>query len=41
MMGRFKERILALEKAELLREVVTSFKAVDLHPDVVFSADMG
>jgi type I restriction enzyme M protein len=31
----FKKEILALEKAELLREVITSFKAVDLHPDVV------
>ena len=37
----FKKEILALEKAELLREVVTSFKAVDLHPDVVSNADMG
>ncbi|SDE20460.1 type I restriction-modification system subunit M [Glycomyces harbinensis] len=37
----FKKQILALEKAELLREVVTSFKAVDLHPDVVSNADMG
>ena len=37
----FKKEILALEKAELLREVITSFKAVDLHPDVVSNADMG
>lgn len=37
----FKKEIFALEKAELLREVVTSFKAVDLHPDVVSNADMG
>lgn len=37
----FKKEILALEKAGLLREVVTSFKAVDLHPDVVSNADMG
>ena len=29
----FKNEILALEKAELLREVVKSFGAVDLHPD--------
>src|SRR5947207_10788206 len=34
----FKKEILALEKAELLREVITSFKAVDLHPDVVSNA---
>lgn len=37
----FTKEILALEKAGLLREVVTSFKAVDLHPDVVSNADMG
>lgn len=37
----FKKEILALERAELLREVITSFKAVDLHPDVVSNADMG
>ena len=37
----FKKEILALEKAQLLREVITSFKAVDLHPDVVSNADMG
>lgn len=37
----FKKEILALDKAELLREVVTSFKAIDLHPDVVSNADMG
>lgn len=37
----FKKEILALEKAELLREVITSFKAVDLHPDVVSNAGMG
>ena len=37
----FKKEILTLEKAGLLREVVKSFKAVDLHPDVVSNADMG
>lgn len=37
----FKKEILALEKAELLREVVKSFGAVDLHPDVVSNSDMG
>lgn len=37
----FKKEILALDKAGLLRAVVTSFKAVDLHPDVVSNADMG
>lgn len=37
----FKKEILALEKAELLREVVKSFAAIDLHPDVVSNADMG
>lgn len=37
----FKKEILALEKAELLREVVKSFAAVDLHPEVVSNADMG
>ncbi|WP_300639480.1 class I SAM-dependent DNA methyltransferase [Nocardioides sp.] len=37
----FKKEILALEKAGLLREVVSSFKAIDLHPDVVSNADMG
>ncbi|MFD6221196.1 type I restriction-modification system subunit M [Nocardia asteroides] len=37
----FKKEILALEKAELLRAVVTSFGAIDLHPDVVSNADMG
>ncbi|WP_333744962.1 class I SAM-dependent DNA methyltransferase [Streptomyces ardesiacus] len=37
----FKKEILALEKAELLREVVTSFGAIDLHPDVVSNSDMG
>nr|WP_258544538.1 class I SAM-dependent DNA methyltransferase [Micromonospora provocatoris] len=37
----FKKEILALEKAGLLREVITSFKAIDLHPDVVSNADMG
>ncbi|WP_063066476.1 type I restriction-modification system subunit M [Nocardia violaceofusca] len=37
----FKKEILALEKAELLREVLTSFKGVDLHPDTVSNADMG
>lgn len=37
----FKKEILTLEKAGLLREVVTSLKAVDLHPDVVSNADMG
>ncbi|HEV2633814.1 MAG TPA: class I SAM-dependent DNA methyltransferase [Actinocrinis sp.] len=37
----FKKEILALEKAGLLREVVKSFGAVDLHPNVVSNADMG
>jgi type I restriction enzyme M protein len=37
----FNKEILALEKAGLLREIITSFKAVDLHPDVVSNADMG
>lgn len=37
----FKKEILTLERAGLLREVITSFKAVDLHPDVVSNADMG
>ncbi|WAX77030.1 HsdM family class I SAM-dependent methyltransferase [Streptomyces sp. KMM 9044] len=37
----FKKEILALEKAELLREIVTSFGAIDLHPDVVSNSDMG
>jgi type I restriction enzyme M protein len=37
----FKKEILALEKAELLREVVKSFAAVDLHPAVVSNSDMG
>lgn len=37
----FKKEILALEKAELLREVVKSFAAVDLHPNVVSNSDMG
>lgn len=37
----FKQEILALEKAELLREVIWSFKTIDLHPDVVSNADMG
>ncbi len=37
----FKKEILALDKAELLREVVSSFKEIDLHPDVVSNADMG
>ncbi|MGH3352228.1 MAG: type I restriction-modification system subunit M [Nocardioides sp.] len=37
----FKKEILALEKAGLLREVVSSFKAVDLHPNVVSNSDMG
>ena len=31
----FKKEILALERAGLLREVINSFKAVDLHPDIV------
>ena len=35
----FKKEILALEQAEFLRGVVTSFKAVDLHPHVVSNAD--
>lgn len=37
----FKKEILALEKAGLLREVVKSFGAVDLHPDKVSNSDMG
>ena len=37
----FKKEILALEKADLLREVVKSFGAIDLHPDTVSNADMG
>ncbi|MEJ2890574.1 type I restriction-modification system subunit M [Actinomycetospora aeridis] len=37
----FKNEILALEKAGLLRAVVTSFKGVDLHPRTVSNADMG
>lgn len=37
----FKKEILALEKAELLREIVKSFGAIDLHPDTVSNADMG
>ncbi|NYI44872.1 type I restriction enzyme M protein [Nocardioides aromaticivorans] len=37
----FKKEILALEKAELLREIVKAFGAVDLHPNVVSNSDMG
>ncbi|MGF1340692.1 type I restriction-modification system subunit M [Streptomyces flavovirens] len=37
----FKKEILALEKAGLLREIVKSFGAVDLHPKEVSNADMG
>ena len=37
----FKKEIVALEKAELLREVVSSFAAIDLHPDRVSNSDMG
>ncbi|MFJ5843582.1 N-6 DNA methylase [Streptomyces sp. NPDC092903] len=37
----FKKEILALDKAGLLREIVKTFGAVDLHPDVVSNADMG
>ncbi|MEU5835399.1 class I SAM-dependent DNA methyltransferase [Streptomyces diacarni] len=37
----FKNEILALERAGLLREIVSSFGAVDLHPHVVSNADMG
>ncbi|WKK25398.1 class I SAM-dependent DNA methyltransferase [Streptomyces olivoreticuli] len=37
----FKNEILALEKAGLLREIVKSFGAVDMHPNVVSNADMG
>ncbi|MGW4640407.1 type I restriction-modification system subunit M [Sphaerisporangium sp. NPDC004334] len=37
----FKKEIIALERAGLLREIVKSFGAVDLHPDVVSNADMG
>ncbi|MEV4733123.1 class I SAM-dependent DNA methyltransferase [Saccharopolyspora sp. NPDC049426] len=38
---KFKEEIDALEAAGLLREVVKSFGAIDLHPDVVSNSDMG
>ncbi|MBE9374594.1 SAM-dependent DNA methyltransferase [Saccharopolyspora sp. HNM0983] len=38
---KFKEEIDALEAAGLLREVVKSFGAIDLHPDEVSNADMG
>ncbi|MDJ0362767.1 class I SAM-dependent DNA methyltransferase [Rhodococcus sp. H29-C3] len=37
----FKKEILALDKAELLGEVIASFKAIDLHPGVVSNSDMG
>jgi len=37
----FNKEIAALEKACLLRQVVTAFSSVDLHPDVVSNADMG
>ena len=37
----FKKEILALEKAGLLREIVTSFRSLDLHPEVVSNSDMG
>ncbi|MFC7723603.1 N-6 DNA methylase [Nocardioides sp. GCM10028917] len=37
----FKKEILDLEKAGLLREIVKSFEAVDLHPDKVSNSDMG
>jgi len=37
----FKKEILALEKAGLLREIVTSFRSLDLHPKVVSNSDMG
>ncbi|TYL50028.1 SAM-dependent DNA methyltransferase [Nocardioides sp. BGMRC 2183] len=37
----FKKEILALEKAELLREVVKSFASIDLHPAKVSNSDMG
>lgn len=37
----FKKEIVALEKAELLREVVKSFAAIDMHPDRVSNSDMG
>ncbi|UDY22455.1 type I restriction-modification system subunit M [Nocardioides sp. Kera G14] len=36
-----KKEILALEKAELLREIVKAFGALDLHPEVISNADMG
>src|SRR5213592_3002674 len=36
----FKKEILALEKAGLLREIVKSFAAVDLHPHKVSNSDM-
>src|SRR5690606_32813788 len=37
----FKKEILALAKAGLLRGIVKSFAAVDLHPDKVSNSDMG
>ncbi|MFE9887324.1 N-6 DNA methylase [Streptomyces scopuliridis] len=37
----FKKEILALEKAGLLREIVTSFRSLDLHPEAVSNSDMG
>lgn len=37
----FKKQIIGLERAGLLREIVKSFAAVDLHPNVVSNADMG
>ncbi|GAA1214049.1 type I restriction-modification system subunit M [Prauserella alba] len=37
----FKKEILALDKADLLREVITEFKRIDLHPNAVSNADMG
>jgi type I restriction enzyme M protein len=37
----FKKEILALEKAEILREVVKAFGAVDLHRVVVSNSYMG
>lgn len=37
----FKNEILALQKVGLLREIVTAFRSVNLHPDAVSNADMG
>lgn len=37
----FKKEVLALERAGLLREIVKSFGAVDMHPNMVSNSDMG